>query len=64
MDIEILKVWHYIPKLESFGLDVHRGLGKTGVVGTLLAGDHMLHGAAILDVAARTAAEGPPTAAW
>ena len=21
-------------KLESFGLDVHRGLGKTGVVGT------------------------------
>ena len=26
-------------KLESWGLDVHRGLGKTGVVGTLRAGD-------------------------
>ena len=26
-------------KLESFGLDVHRGLGKTGVVGTLRAGE-------------------------
>ena len=26
-------------KLENFGLDVHRGLGKTGVVGTLRAGD-------------------------
>jgi len=26
-------------KLESWGLDVHRGLGKTGVVGTLKRGD-------------------------
>ena len=26
-------------KLESWGLDVHRGLGKTGVVGTLRAGE-------------------------
>ncbi len=26
-------------KLESFGLEVHRGLGKTGVVGTLRVGD-------------------------
>lgn len=26
-------------KLESFGLDVHTGLGKTGVVGTLRTGD-------------------------
>jgi hippurate hydrolase len=26
-------------KLESFGLDVHRGLGKTGVVGTLKLGN-------------------------
>lgn len=27
-------------KLTSFGLDVHRGLGKTGVVGTLRVGNH------------------------
>ena len=26
-------------KLTSFGLDVHQGLGKTGVVGTLSAGN-------------------------
>lgn len=28
-----------VAKLKSFGLDVHTGLGKTGVVGTLRAGD-------------------------
>ncbi len=27
-------------KLSSFGIDVHRGLGKTGVVGTLRVGNH------------------------
>jgi len=27
-------------KLRSFGIDVHRGLGKTGVVGTLRVGNH------------------------
>ncbi len=26
-------------KLESFGIDVHRGLAKTGVVGTLTVGN-------------------------
>jgi len=27
-------------KLKAFGIDVHRGLGKTGVVGTLRVGNH------------------------
>jgi len=27
-------------KLKSFGIDVHRGLGKTGVVGTLRVGNY------------------------
>ena len=28
-----------VEKLESFGIDVHRGLAKTGVVGTLAVGN-------------------------